>query len=60
MALGPIKMEIRNKAPYLAVLKEVLYPHECDNITDFLTPWLGAPPGRMNPRAAKNDWTMMK
>ena len=44
----------------MAVLRELLYPHECDNITQFLGPLLGTPPGRMKGGLGKNDWTMKK
>ena len=60
LRLGPIKIEVQNKEPYLAVLRELLYPHECDNITQFLGPMLGTPPGRMKGGVGKNDWTMKK
>ena len=60
LRLGPIKIEVQNKEPYLAVLRELLYPHECDNITQFLGPLLGTPPGRMKGGVGKNDWTMKK
>ena len=36
----------------------MLFEHECDNVTQYLAPRLGFPPGRMNGRAAQNDWTM--
>ena len=60
LRLAPIKLELRSRDPYLAVFRELMYPHECDNITAFLAPQLGFPPGRMSGRAAKNDWTMKK
>ena len=60
LRLGPIKIEVQNKEPYLAVLRELLYPNECDNITQFLGPLLGTPPGRMKGGLGKNDWTMKK
>ena len=39
-----------------------MYPHECDNITNFLGEFLGPPPGNMAKKGgvAKNDWTMKK
>jgi hypothetical protein len=41
--------------------RNLLYEHECDNVTAFLAPRLGFPPGRMSGRAARsNDWTMKK
>lgn len=58
LRLGPMKVEIQSKEPYIAVLRELMYPHECDNLTRFLGPHLDFPPGRMNPRHQINDWTM--
>ena len=56
-----MKVEVRNKKPYLAVLRELLFEHECDNITQFLSPTLNFPPGRMGGRnRGRNDWTMKK
>ena len=60
LRLGPIKLEVQNKSPYIAVLREILFSHECDNITSFLSPFLGTPPGRMKGGTGKNDWTMKK
>lgn len=61
LRLAPIKVEMKNKEPYLVVLRELMYPHECDNITAFLGPRLGFPPGRMSSKnRGKNDWTMKK
>lgn len=61
LRLGPMKLEIKSKEPYIAVIRELMYPHECDNITSFLGPYLNFPPGRMGgPRVGKNDWTMKK
>ena len=53
-------MELQNKEPYVAVLRELVFEDECDNITDFLGPFLGTPPGRMGGGTGKNDWTMKK
>jgi hypothetical protein len=60
--LGPIKIEMKNKHPYLVVLRELMYSHECDGITEFLSPFLGPPPGAMTKKrgVTKNDWTMKK
>lgn len=58
LRLAPLKVEVRNHEPYVAVLKELMFHHECDNITRFLGPHLDFPPGRMNPRNNVNDWTM--
>lgn len=61
LKLGPIKLELQSFVPYVAVIRELLYPHECDGITDYLGPLLGQPPGRMSGgRSPKNDWTMKK
>ena len=60
LKLGPIKVELQNKEPYVAVLRELVFADECDNITDFLGPFLGTPPGRMGGGTGKNDWTMKK
>ena len=60
LRLGPIKVEVKNKNPYIAVLRELLFEHECDNITQFLGPFLDFPPGHMTTKAKKNDWTMKK
>ena len=59
LRLGPMKVEVRNKKPYLAVLRGLLYDHECDKITKFLGPTLNFPPGRMSGKK-RNDWTMKK
>ncbi len=39
-----------------------MFDHECDNITAYLGPLLGFPPGRMGgaKNMFKNDWTMKK
>lgn len=64
LKLGPLKIEIQNHEPYIAVLRELMYPHECDNVTQALGPLLGQPPGSMatrgGKRLSKNDWTMKK
>lgn len=61
LKLGPMKIEMQNLKPYLVVIRELMYPNECDEITKFLAPFLGQPPGRMNRKqAGKNDWTMKK
>ena len=60
LKLGPIKVELQNKEPYVAVLRELVFEDECDSITDFLGPFLGTPPGRMGGGTGKNDWTMKK
>lgn len=58
LKLGPIKIEMQNHEPYVAVIRELMYPHECDEITQYLGPFLGAPPGRMAGGTGPNDWTM--
>ena len=61
LKVGPLKVELMNLDPYLAIIRELLFEHECDNITEFLSPLLGQPPGRMSlGRKHKNDWTMKK
>ncbi len=51
---------MKNFNPYIAVIRQLMYPHECESVTKFLGPTLDFPPGRMNTRAKKNDWTMKK
>ena len=62
LKLAPLKIDIQNHEPYIAVLRELMYPHECDGITNFLGDHLGPPPGRMKLKngGTKNDWTMKK
>ena len=61
LKLGPMKMELQNYDPYVVVIRELMFPNECDEITEYLTPFLGAPPGRMSgKRGGMNDWTMKK
>ncbi len=60
LRLAPIKLEINSFDPYHVVLRELLYDHECDDITKYLGPKLDFPPGRMHHKAKKNDWTMKK
>ena len=59
LKLGPIKIEMKSFEPYIAVLRELMYPNECDEITEYLGPYLGEPPGRMA-NGNRNDWTMKK
>ena len=56
--LGPFKIEENSLDPYHVAIYELLYGHECDKVTEFLGPLLDFPPGRMNHRNPKNDWTM--
>jgi len=58
LKLGPFKVEENSQDPYHVTIHELLYDHECDNITQFLGPMLDFPPGRMNQKTQKNDWTM--
>ncbi|CAB4058586.1 P4HA [Lepeophtheirus salmonis] len=58
LKLGPIKTEILNYDPYVAAFRELLFDEECDNITEYLSPKLDFPPGRMKSNSLKNDWTM--
>ena len=61
LKLGPIKIDLQNFEPYVAVIRELMYPHECDEVTQFLGPYLGPPPGRMSGGTrGGNDWTMKK
>lgn len=58
-----MKIELRNKVPFLAVIRDLLYENETKNITSFLEPKLNFPPGRMKKRKnlqgqLANDWTM--
>ena len=55
-----MKIQINSHDPAHAVIKEFFYERECDETTKFLGPHLNFPPGRMNPKAKKNDWTMKK
>ena len=59
LRLAPIKVDMQNHEPYVAVLRELMYTHECDGITNYLGSYLGSPPGRMKAKGGgKNDWTM--
>lgn len=61
LKLGPLKIEIQNFEPYIAVIRELMFSHECDDITKSLSPFLGKPPGSMSAKkTGKNDWTMKK
>ena len=55
-----MRLELKNRDPYVAVIRQLLYPHECNNVTKFLGPTLDFPPGRMGNKATRNDWTMKK
>ena len=54
----PFKIEENSHDPYHVIIHDMLYDNECDKITQFLGPMLDFPPGRMNGRKSKNDWTM--
>ena len=58
LKLGPIKVEINSYDPFHATIRNLLFDHECDQMTQFLAPQLDFPPGRMVSRSLKNDWTM--
>lgn len=58
LRLGPIRMEYNSLDPNHVTLRGILFDHECDDITRFLGPKLDFPPGRMNFKSKKNDWTM--
>ena len=45
LKLGPFKVEENSQDPYHVTIHELLYDHECDNITQFLGPMLDFPPG---------------
>merc|ERR1712223_297310 len=58
LKIGPFKIEENALDPYHVTIHQLLYDHECNNITEFLGPMLDFPPGRMNFKTARNDWTM--
>lgn len=58
LRLGPFRIEENSLDPYHVTIHELLYDHECNNITQFLGPMLDFPPGRMRSKSAQNDWTM--
>jgi hypothetical protein len=58
--IAPFKIEENSLDPHHVTIHNLLFEHECDNITEFLGPRLGFPPGRMRHGSAKNDWTMKK
>ena len=60
LKIGPFKIEENALDPYHVTIHQLLYDHECNNITQFLGPKLDFPPGRMNFKTKKNDWTMKK
>ena len=60
LRLGPMKVEINSYDPAHATVKNLMYDHECDEITKYLGPHLDFPPGKINKKAKKNDWTMKK
>ena len=60
LSLGPFKIEENSHDPQHVTIHNILFEHECDKITEFLGPMLNFPPGRMNSRKMKNDWTMKK
>ena len=60
LRLGPIKMELNSFDPFHVVLRDLMTHEECDDVTRFLGPRLDFPPGRMDFKSRKNDWTMKK
>ena len=60
LRLGPMKIETNSYDPAHSTIKNMLYENECDVVTKYLGPHLNVPPGRMNSRSKKNDWTMKK
>ena len=55
-----MKIQVNSYDPFNVVIKDLLYNHECDEITKYLVPRLGFPPGTMGYKPKKNDWTMKK
>ena len=51
--LGPFKIEENSLDPYHVTIYELLYAHECDQVTEFLGPLLDFPPGRMSSEPKK-------
>ena len=60
LRLAPFKIEVNSYDPFHAVVKNLMFENECDEIKDYLGPRLNFPPGRMNTKSRKNDWTMKK
>ena len=58
LRLGPMKVEVNSYDPFHVTIRELLYENECDEITKFLGPKLDFPPGRMDHKSKRNDWTM--
>ena len=48
LKIGPFKIEENALDPYHVTILELLYEHECNNITEFLGPMLNFPPGKIN------------
>ena len=55
-----MKIQINSHDPAHVVIKDLMSDRECDGMTEFLTPMLNFPPGKMNRKAKSNDWTMKK
>ena len=55
-----MKIQLNSKDPPHVTIKEFLYERECNETTNYLGPLLDFPPGRMNSKKKKNDWTMKK
>merc|ERR1719445_1376247 len=58
LKLGPLKVEINHYDPYHVTIHELMFENECDAVTQYLGPKLDFPPGRMDAKSRKNDWTM--
>ena len=52
-----MKLELKNLNPYVAVIRQLMYPHECESVTRFLGPSLDFPPGRMS-RTTSSGFSM--
>ena len=47
LKIGPFKIEENALDPYHVTILELLYEHECNDITEFLGPMLNFPPGKI-------------
>ena len=45
LRLGPMRVEINSYDPYHMTIRNLMFEHECDKITEFLGPLLDFPPG---------------
>ena len=56
-----MKIEVNADDPFHVTIKDLLFDHECNAITNLLGPRLHFPPGKMDATSPKkNDWTMKK